>query len=227
MLIASAVNISAANPTVDVRDIIDETQPDAKNITASNGLNKKLQKYIIKFGNRGAYMVMSHSSHRSHSSHQSHSSHRSSSGGYYSSSPSSSTTSTSSTPKPATTTAPKSPTTSSSSAKPNTTTTSATAPKSPTAASSSKPAATTPVDNGNYIFNYGQRTLKLNCIGTDVKVLTSLLLKHGFLAKGDIKTNDAGYAIFNAAVMEGIKKFQKAASLPVTGPQSVWLLRPV
>ena len=57
----------------------------------------------------------------------------------------------------------------------------------------------------------------MNCIGTDVKVLTSLLLKHGFIAKGDIKTNDAGYVIFNAAVMEGVKKFQKAVSLPVTG----------
>ena len=73
------------------------------------------------------------------------------------------------------------------------------------------------MDNGNYIFNYGQRTLKLNCLGTDVKILATLLLKHGFIAKEDIKTNKDGYTIFDAAIEKGVRKFQKKASLTETG----------
>ena len=73
------------------------------------------------------------------------------------------------------------------------------------------------INNGNYIFGVGDRTLQVGCIGTDVKVLAALLQKHGFIDASAIKTNASGYVIYNDAIAAGVKKFQKAASLLVTG----------
>ena len=71
------------------------------------------------------------------------------------------------------------------------------------------------INNGNYIFSLGDRTLQVGCIGTDVKVLAALLQKHGFIEASDIETNAKGYVIYNKAIAEGVKKFQKVAKLPV------------
>ena len=57
----------------------------------------------------------------------------------------------------------------------------------------------------------------MGCIGTDVKILATLLLKNGFIQREEIEVDANGYTIYNAAIKEGVKKFQKAASLPVTG----------
>ena len=73
------------------------------------------------------------------------------------------------------------------------------------------------INNGNYIFSLGDRTLQVGCIGTDVKVLAALLQKHGFIEAPDIETNAKGYVIYNKAIAEGVKKFQKVAKLPVNG----------
>ena len=67
------------------------------------------------------------------------------------------------------------------------------------------------------ICNLGDRTISLGSCGTDVKVLASLLVKHGYLAESDIETNADGYTICNAAMVTAIKKFQKDAGLTVDG----------
>jgi hypothetical protein len=55
----------------------------------------------------------------------------------------------------------------------------------------------------------GDRELRKGCIGTDVKVLATLLSKRWFLNIKDLKTNDAGYAIYDEVVEEGVRNFQK------------------
>jgi murein L,D-transpeptidase YcbB/YkuD len=57
----------------------------------------------------------------------------------------------------------------------------------------------------------------LGACGTDVKVLATLLVKHGYLAESAIETNADGYTICNAAMVTAIKKFQKDAGLKVDG----------
>lgn len=205
MLMASTASMASANPDMNISNIVNDMLSSGKKISVSNSLNRKLQKYIIKFGNGGAYVVAGHQSHRSH---RSHSSHRSSSGSYYGGSSSSSSSATRSTSTRTTTPA---------------TTTSSSVKEQPVKVTdtefnyeTSKP--TQPkVDNGNYIFGLGDRTLQVGCIGTDVKVLAALLQKHGFIEASAIKTNADGYVIYNDAIAAGVKKFQKAASLPVTG----------
>ena len=48
-------------------------------------------------------------------------------------------------------------------------------------------------------------------------MLANLLLKYGFIEVSDIQTNAEGYIIYNEAIAEGVKRFQKAISLPDTG----------
>ena len=73
------------------------------------------------------------------------------------------------------------------------------------------------INNGDYIFTLGERTLQVGCIGTDVKVLCLLLGRNDFLAVEDISVNSSGYYVYTEKVAEAVKEFQKVANLPVTG----------
>lgn len=197
MLMASTASIASANPDMNISNIVNDMLSSGKKISVSNSLNRKLQKYIIKFGNGGAYVVAGHQSHRSHSSHRSH---RSSSGSYYGGSSSSSSRTTS--------TRQASPATSNT--KSNATTTKKSNSQSPVASQE------VVIDNGNYIFRFGDRILQVGCIGTDVKVLNAYLRKYGCLDEKE-EVNSDGYSVFTTRVEEGVKKFQKKFYLPVTG----------
>lgn len=201
MLVASTASMASAATNVDVSAIASGMSHSGEKLLTgvAKQTSKKLQKYIIKFGNGGTFVVAGHTSHRSHSSHRSH---RSSSGSYYGGGSSSSS----------------SRSTSSSSTRTTTTSQPVTVPETEFRTESEKPKTTKPtINNGDYIFSLGERTLQIGCIGTDVKVLAALLQKHGFILASNIKTNDSGYVIYDEAIAEGVKKFQRVANLPITG----------
>jgi len=184
----------AANPTTN--GLVNLKAPDNNNDSEkelTQGKQKLLQKYIIKFKQDGDYLIAGHRSHSSHSSHRS-----SSSGSYYTPPRSSGSSSSSS----------------SSSSRSNSSSGNSSSTKNNTDSSSN---TTTTKVSAARICNLGERTISLGACGTDVKVLAALLVKHGYLAESDIETNADGYAICNAAMVTAIKKFQKDAGLTADG----------
>jgi len=158
---------------------------------------KPLQKYIIKFRSDDTYLIAGHRSHSSHRSHRWHSSHRSSSSGSYYTPPKSSSSSSNSSSSSSNSTTAKPFKSSETTQKKDTTATKKTA--------------------APRICNLGDRTISLDSCGTDVKVLASLLVKHGYLTESAIKKDEQGYVICYAAMVTAIKAFQKDAGLKADG----------
>ncbi|GHU67064.1 hypothetical protein FACS189413_01170 [Bacteroidia bacterium] len=57
----------------------------------------------------------------------------------------------------------------------------------------------------------------MGACGTDIKVLATLLVKHGYLAESAIEKDEQGYVICNTAMVTAIKAFQKDAGLTADG----------
>jgi hypothetical protein len=172
---------------------------------------KLLQKYIIKFGANNSYLIAGHRSHRSHQSH------RSSTGSSYHY-----------TPPKSTTPAKRSSHTVTPSSKSNSSSYGSTTETPLKAAESTHNTnvinTAKPAENQNstttdtpHIYNLGDRSISLNTYGTDVKVLATLLAKHGYLADADIEQDTQGYVVCNKAMVSAIKKFQKDANLEADG----------
>jgi len=195
MLVAATAKVSG-NPIVNDSQNTNFTSNDNDNESTLVQKNQKLiQKYIIKKWDGDDYLIAGH---RSHTSHRSHISHRSSSGGYYSAPSKKSTPSKSY----------SSPSSSSSSSNSSSSTT-------------TYPSNATKEKTINYtsprICNIGERIISSGACGTDVKVLASLLVKHGYLDESEIKTDDQGYACCDEKMTAAIIQFQKDAKLTADG----------
>jgi hypothetical protein len=212
LLVAATAKV-AANPTVDSLanfKLPDNNGNNEKEL--SKGKDNLLQKYIIKFKQDGDYLIAGHRSHRSHSSHRSH---RSSSSGSYYTPPRSSSSSSSSNSSPSNSSSTsRSNSSSGTSSQSNNSTTAR--PLKSTEKAQNDTTKTTKVSAAR-ICNLGDRTISLGACGTDVKVLATLLGKHGYLTESAIETNADGYTICNAAMVTAIKKFQKDAGLKADG----------
>jgi len=75
----------------------------------------------------------------------------------------------------------------------------------------SAPKAKTPAD-----YSLGDRTIKTGTYGSDVKVLSDLLVSKHYLKKSQVKTK-SGYPLYDANMVAAIKHFQKDAGLNGAG----------
>jgi hypothetical protein len=220
LLVAATAKV-VANPTTDGLanlKLSDNNGDNEKEL--SKGKDNFLQKYILKFKQDGDYLIAGHRSHRSHSSHRSHRS--SSSGSYYTPSRSSSSSSGSSSSSSKSSSTSKSNSSSGTSSQSNNST--AARPLKSNAKTQSDTTKKTKVSAAR-ICNLGDRTISLGACGTDVKVLATLLVKHGYLAESAIEINADGYTICNAAMVTAIKKFQSDAGLKADGYASATTIK--
>lgn len=152
-------------------------------------------KLLLTMNADESYML---SGHRSHSSHSSHRSHSSGSSHYSHSSHSSSSHYSSSHYSSSTTTATK-PSTSSS--------------------SSSSSIMSTYKSSGSYTI--GDRPIKKDLYGSDVKTASDYLVKLGYLNEDKISKNSSGYVVCDDAFVEAISSFEKDNSMAVDGALSI------
>lgn len=152
-------------------------------------------KLLLTMNADESYML---SGHRSHSSHSSHRSHSSGSSHYSHSSHSSSSHYSSSHYSSSTTTTTK-PSTSSS--------------------SSSSSIMSTYKSSGSYTI--GDRPIKKDVYGSDVKTASDYLVKLGYLNEDKISMNSSGYVVCDDAFVEAISSFEKDNSMAVDGALSI------
>lgn len=73
-----------------------------------------------------------------------------------------------------------------------------------------------PVKKNYTNYNIGDRTIKSGLYGNDVSKLTALLVQKNYLSSSWV-TTQKGYSVYNARVMDAVKRFQKDAGLTQNG----------
>lgn len=180
-----------AAPAFTFKDVDGDATKEA-NAEVKKDLSYKL---LLTMNSDDSYML---SGHRSHSSHSSHRSHSSGSSHYSHSSHSSSSHYSSSHYSSSTTTT----------TKPKTSTT-----------TSSSPSTTTYKSAGTY--SLGDRAIKKNVYGSDVKTASDHLVKLGYLTEDQVTKNSTGYVICNDDFVNAISAFEKDNALTVDGALSI------